>query len=386
MATKASKRARPSSVASSRCRCSTAPSQSPAASSSRIRLRREGSWPPSISSAFLKLPMARSGCCSLLRHLADLPVGLHHLQVGELVAVVDDDGGEDAQRLLELPLRHQQVAQPLQRRQVGGVELVGAPVAPQRLVALPELLGHVALPVALPAELLGVAAALQGADDGVEHPRRVRPALQADVEVGERPGRRQVVGLALERLLVGAHRALAVVALLLVDPPHLGPAVGPLLVVLGVARLGGEQLQVAVAVPLALGDPLHGPERRQAARVERQRLAVGLLGRGHVEEHVLLDGADADVDVDRVAAGAGDARLALQHVERQVPVAAPLVEPPQRRDRLARLGVELDGLVEDGLGPVDARHLLPPDLADGHHQRHLLLAVGEQLEVVRRGR
>ena len=86
---------------------------------------------------------------------------------------------------------------------------------------------------------------------------------------------------------------------------------------------------------LPLVDPLHGADGRQAAGIERQGLAVRLLGGAQVEEHLLVDGADADVEVDGVVAGAGQAGLALQHVERQVPVAAPLVEPGQRRHRLA---------------------------------------------------
>ena len=171
----------------------------------------------------------------------------------------------------------EQVPEPLERGQVGRVELVRAPVARERLVALAELLGDVALPVGLAAELLRVALERERLDHGVEDALCVRPARLRDVDVGERARRVGVTGGALQRLLVVARRLIAVVALLVVDAARGGVEAGLLRRVGRVARLLDEHLQEPIAIPLALGDPLQRADRRQAARVELHRPRVRLL-------------------------------------------------------------------------------------------------------------
>ena len=152
-----------------------------------------------------------------------------------------------------------------------------------------------------------------------------------------------MAGGPLQGFLVVPGGILAIVALLLVDAGRLGVALGLLGGLRGVAGLVDQELEVPVAVAVALGDGLQGPDGAQVPGVGLQRPAIGLLGALGVEEHVLEDGAHANVDLHRVLRSPGDAGLAAQHVERQVPVAAALVEPAQGGDRLARVGIELEG-------------------------------------------
>ncbi len=97
-------------------------------------------------------------------HLADLPVELHDLEVGQVLAVVDEDGLEDLERLVLPAGLDQEVPVALERREVGGVELVGLLVGGERPVAPAELLLHVAHPVDLAAELLAQRVVLLGGE------------------------------------------------------------------------------------------------------------------------------------------------------------------------------------------------------------------------------
>ncbi len=122
----------------------------------------------------------------------------------------------------------------------------------------------------------------------------------------------------------------------------------------------------------------HRLERAAAARVRRidhQRLAVRLDGRGDVAELDLPDLAEARQDLELVARRLGKREIGLERVGQILPAVRQLVERRERRERSA-IGPEV---VDDGAVREDrrrhVRQLLGERPRDAHHQRAARVAI-----------
>ena len=170
-----------------------------------------------------------------------------------------------------------------------------------------------------------------------------RPRLVAVGEVGERPRRRQVIERERERLLELRLGALEIGERVLQEQAGLGVQLRLLQLVGGVARLGAQPVQALLMVALLRRDAPERLDRRQVPGLDVERGLVRSDRVARIEQHLLVDGADAVVDLDRLLGGAEQLRLGLQLLEGVEPIAALFVERPERVDGLLRARVEVEG-------------------------------------------
>ena len=124
-------------------------------------------------------------------------VDADHVGLGLAVAVLDQDGLVDLPGALPVLHLEQQVGPADQRRQVGRVEVVGGLVELQRLLVVAELVGGLGGPVVELVELAR-SRARAGATLRTSMSRtgdKRRPLLGLEVQVGQRLGRLDVLGV-----------------------------------------------------------------------------------------------------------------------------------------------------------------------------------------------
>src|SRR5450432_329888 len=193
------------------------------------------------------------------------------------VAVVDQDGLVDPEGIIPVLEAIEQPRPVDQRRQIGRIEVVGLLVVLERLFVLAETIGGLG-EVVVKLRQLAVGLAVALAREHLEDGDQGRPFLALEVDLRERLGRLDMLGIELQDPREEIRGLRLVVELVLKDLAGLVEQAGLLERVAGGPLGANHELRRLLPVAAPLVDAQQRQHRRNVRRILRERLDQILLG------------------------------------------------------------------------------------------------------------